>query len=931
MKKALLALVIIIVVALAGAVVAFNSGVFHSTIEQKVSEASGARTHLGTITLAYSWPLKFHVGQSTIEHPMATVGWKAADILVGQITAPYNVSVRLDQLNVEMKPLPQVPANTKVPPVQPQSGGGKPMPLKIALELRDSRLQTPWAEVTHLNVRFEQKLLMRTPASLHGHAQVKAAVLPVGLPLKFDTDSLTFSEETVKTSEFKVSLGGLDAEVQGTSLLKEGRHRWLLDISAKDLSQLPPPPAEFGAKNWKGAIQLHTEVGKESDAKPWSAEGNVKAENVTASVQFKQDQITFNGPFLLNADGKFSYINEKPATPGLKASLDLSNAQVIYGEILSKAPGVTMRAQVNVLSDNDKVNLDALDMQLWNFNASAKGHVVAKAPYTADLQFVLKPVNLQGAEKMLLPLSKSPVQGEVSLAGKFAGALTDPMKAAIKIDNFQMKKFMGQVDYEKPGLFGIKGPVSADIQAQGEWANEKVKSAQGHGQVDLSQPSLVAGPLRKEAKALLRANFNIRNQGTNILIENLDMATFVGNVAMKGKAEMAAVPVLDLAVEAKPLNLSELRIAVPSFHDLIPKGAVTGKLQITGKPEFSKPWHEFPLTVSGGVNVRLPEYKMVSAPPEAQAPGKAPPAKVESTSFLPDGELTRRLKLGLQVDVDKFVKDSLEADAVHVEGQIAGGKLNGQVAVKQVFGGSVSVKNLNVPLLQKKPVIQGTATWLGLTIEDALGFVKPDYRKMAEGKTAGLAEFSTVMPAEEDFMKLLRVRGDANADPVTLNSVKVGQMINDALQKIPGGKIKPVKVEPLHGQMKAQFELNKSIMDLASFSATDQDGSEIQMKGKVDVSTMKGDLAGTFFLANPPITGCILEGNADNKGRMVVPLAVKGDLMSPSLSIVSDLIGKLGGKALQCESKKLVEKLKTEGKDKLEKDLKKTLKNILGN
>jgi hypothetical protein len=143
--------------------------------------------------------------------------------------------------------------------------------------------------------------------------------------------------------------------------------------------------------------------------------------------------------------------------------------------------------------------------------------------------------------------------------------------------------------------------------------------------------------------------------------------------------------------------------------------------------------------------------------------------------------------------------------------------------------------------------------------------------------------------------------------------------------------VKPVKVEPLHGQMKAQFELNKSILDLSQFNAVDQDGSEIQMRGKVDVESMKGDLAGTFFLMNPPLTGCLLEGNADNKGRMVIPLAVKGDLLSPSFSIVSDLVTKIGGKALQCESKKLVEKLKTEGKEKLEKDLKKTLKNIFGN
>jgi hypothetical protein len=929
-KKVALILVLVIVFALVGAVVAFNSGVFHSTIEQKVSEAAGAKAHLGTMTLAYSWPLRLHVGQSTIEHPLANVGWKSADIVIHQLTAPYDISVVLDQLNVEMKPVlaQQPPAKQAQAPAQ---GAGKPLALRLALELKNSRIKTPWAEVNSLNVRFEQKLLMKSPAMLHGQAQVRAQMLPVALPLKFDTDSLTFGADVVKTSEFKLSLGGLNAEVQGTTLLQEGRHRWLLDISAKDLSQLPPTPAEFGAKDWKGSIQLHAEVAKDGMTKPWSAEGNVQASNVTASVRFKQEALSFHGPFLLNADGKFAYVNEMASTPGLKASLDVSNAQVVYGDLFTKAPGVAMRAQLSAASDPQKVNLQALDLQLWNFNTSVKGSFIAKAPFHADLQFGLKPVNLQGAEKLLLPLSKSPVQGEVAVSGKFSGPLTDPMKARVLVENFQMKKFMGQVDYEKPGVLGLKGPATADIQGQGEWANEKIKSAQGRGQIDLSQLSLVVGPLRKEARALLQAKFSVRNQGTDILIDQLDLSTFAGNLGLKGKAQMAAVPAVNLNVEARPLNLSELRVAVPSFRDLIPKGNVTGKMQITGKPEFSKPWSDFPLTISGGMRVHLPEYKMVSAPPEPKGGAKTPPPPVESKSFLPDGELTRRLKLGLVVDVDQFVKDALVVKAVHVDGNISAGKLNGQVMVKQVFGGQVSVKNLSVPLLQKRPVIQGTASWADLTIEDTLGFVKPEYKKMAEGKTAGLAEFSTVMPSEEDFMKQLRVRGDAGAKPVTLNSVKIGELINGALGKIPGIKVKPVKVEPLHGQMKAQFELNKSILDLSQFNAVDQDGSEIQMKGKVDVESMKGDLAGTFFLMNPPLTGCLLEGNADNKGRMVIPLAVKGDLLSPSFSIVSDLVTKIGGKALQCESKKLVEKLKTEGKEKLEKDLKKTLKNIFGN
>ncbi len=931
MKRAAIILITLLILALGGAVLAFNAGFFHTAIEQKVSAALEAKTQLGAIRLLYRWPLSIHVGRSTINHPLADISWQSADLEIHQLTAPYGLVVELDQPNVEMKSPPPTAQTAPIPAKSTAASRGPAVQLKIALRIKNGVIVSPWASIRELNLDFTQKLFMRTPAAIHATALVKATAFPLPLPLKVDTDTLIFNEDTVKTSALDVSFGGLSANVQGTSLLNESRHRWLLDISAKDLSQLPPPPVDFGAKKWKGSIQLHAEVSKDAVNKPWQAEGHVQAANVGAEIQFKQDLLKISGPFLLNAEGKFSYLNEQPSTPGIKASLDLSGAQVIYGDILSKAPGVAMRAEVQVVSDSEKLNFPRLDMQLWNFLAQLKGGVQAKAPFAADLHFALTPVNLDGAEKMLLPLSKSPVQGELSLAGNFSGNLSEPKKAHVRIENFQMRKFHGQVDFEKPGLVNIKGPVFADIQAQGEWQNEKLKSAKVQGGIDLSAASLVAGPLRKEAKAILKTKLNIRNAGNSLLIDELELATFFGNFGVKGKCEISALPTLDLALELKPLNLSELRIALPSFHDLIPKGTTTGTVQIAGKVELSKAWKDWPLSANGKVKTYLPEYKMTAAVEEPKAAKGSPAPPPTASSFLPDGVLTRRLKLALQVDVDQFTKDTLEATGLHVEGHIAAGKFAGMLNIQHIFGGSFSIKNLSVPLLQTKPAIQGTASWVNLTIEDALGFAKPDYRKMAEGKISGLAEFSTLMPSDPDFMKQLRTRGDAAAQPVTLNSVKIGQLINDALGKVPMLKLKPVKVEPLKGQIKTQFDLNSGTLDLASFTAVDADNSEIQMKGKVNIGSMQGDLAGTFFWAKPQVTGCWLEGNADDRGRMVIPLSLKGDLMSPGLSILSDLVGKLGAKALQCEQKKLIDKVKTQGKEQLEKELKKRLKNILGN
>jgi hypothetical protein len=169
-----------------------------------------------------------------------------------------------------------------------------------------------------------------------------------------------------------------------------------------------------------------------------------------------------------------------------------------------------------------------------------------------------------------------------------------------------------------------------------------------------------------------------------------------------------------------------------------------------------------------------------------------------------------------------------------------------------------------------------------------------------------------------------------NAEPVTLNSVKVGEMINDLVKQASVLKMQPVKVDPLHGSLKSEFDLRNQAVQIEHLVARDVDNSEIQLHGKVAIPSLQCDLAGQFFWSKPQVQGCLLEGNADASGRMIIPVALKGDLMHPGLSSLSDLISKLGAKALQCESKKLVEKVQKEGGQQLEKEVQKQLQNIFG-
>lgn len=930
--RVLLILSALAMTALVAAVLAFNAGLFHDFIQKEARAAlgPGASVHLGPMQLQYRWPLLIRVGPSVVDMAAANVQWQNLEVEALKVTTPYALSLNFNQLHVIVRSSEPTPA-TKISAAPVGGGGTKPLPLSIKVQVVNGEIKSDYADLAQLNLKFEQKLLLKTPASVHLTAGLKLKFFPIELPLQIDTDKLTFSAQAVKTSDLKVSLGGLVSAVQGTSLLDEGRHRWLIEVVAKDLAQLPQPPmAHVPAKNWRGEVQFKAEVNKASAAQGWGAEGSFLAKDVGAEVDYKQGKTLLKGPFKLDADGKFSFQNEHVSLSNLKAAVDFGAAAVVYEDMLSKIAGVPMRASIVAGGDPQRLNIQELLFELWNFSGKVLGSVELKAPFPGDLQFVLKPANLAGSERLFPPLKTSPVQGELSVSGSIHGPLMEPLKARLVADSFALRRFSGVVHFERAEFVSLRGPVTIDIQGKGEFAEGQVKSAEGRGSADLSAAALVAGPLRKEEKSLFKMRFGVRNQLQSIRIEEMDLTSFIGNIGLKGKVDVGAVPVVDLNLEAKPLSLSELRIAMPAFRESIPKGVLNSRLRLNGKLEATRPWQDWPVQVTGHVDVRIPEYKMVAAVHPVAPVGSAGAPPPASGAFLPDGALTRGARVTMRVMVDQLMKEPLMIKAISSEGVYGGGKFTGMVNIGQVFGGSVQLKNLVVPLLQEKPKIQGSVNWLSLNIEEALAFAKPELKGFAVGRTAGVAEFATVLPEQPDFMTQLKVRGDVQAQPVVFNSVKIGEAVNAQIAKVPQLKLKPMKVDPLKGMAKAQFDLNNGVAEIASFQGVDVDNSEIQMKGKVVLASLDGDLAGTFYWSNSPVRGCALEGNADAKGRLIVPVAIKGNLMQPGVNLLSDVIGKLGAKALECEGKKLVEKVKADGKEKLEKELKKTLGNLLG-
>ncbi len=919
-----------------GAVMALNLGIFHSQIEHAASDMSGGEVKLGPVSLTIRWPLTIKIGPTHWRKPGMDLTWQELIFETTVLTAPRSVTLRLDRPHLEIKGDFTAHAATQGTKTNPEKSVKTDSvgPLQLRVTLVDGEVDLPQGHLKALHFTFEQKQLLRSTASVHGKAFLEASAFPLRIPISIDSDGLTLTPETVKASDVKLFVGGLEAVAQGTSLLTEDRHRWKVTVSAPDLTKLPKPPMEIPIQDWRGAVAIQLEVTKGGEKSAWSADGDVSVKQFGAMLKYHQDKLTVQGPARLELEAHFQYANDTPAIPKLNGEFELSEARVVYQDMFDKAAGVPMSAKVTAAGDPQQLKLESLEFKFWNLLLKLHGETSLKAPYVGHGFFEIPALSLTGADKIILPLAKSPVQGQAQLRGEIQGALAHPMECAVKLEALQLKDFSAHVEYEKPGLLKARGPLLISLNANGEMSKGQVDRVQASGEVTLSETALVLGPLRKEAMQEFKVSFAARNAAKIVEIQRFDIESFFGKIKTKGRVKDPLGPSLEqFKIEIASLSLSELRLALPEWRDKIPKGSLSGQLKLDGRMASEKPWTDWPLNVEGSLRATLPDYKMDAS--EREPPQKInttlksePPAKSEG--FLSKGYLTSHLKMKLLVDIAKLSKDKLLLSGVHSDGVIDAGRFKGIASIHDIFSGEVSLTALDVPLLELRPAIAGALQWKNIVIQDAMAFAKPEYKDFATGRTAGTTEFVTYLPADKDFMSYLKAKGQATMEPVTMSSVKVGQMINDLLQKVPLIKSQPVKVEPLKGSMKMQFDLRAQVVQVENLLARDQDGSELQLKGKVDLVGMQGDLAGGFLWAKPQVKGCLLEGNSDAQGRMLIPVAIKGDLMHPGFSLISDMIGKLGGKALQCEQKKLVERVKVEGTKKLEEEVKKKLQGLFG-
>ena len=488
----------------------------------------------------------------------------------------------------------------------------------------------------------------------------------------------------------------------------------------------------------------------------------------------------------------------------------------------------------------------------------------------------------------------------------------------------------------------------ATVNAEGKGQAAASKPFRGHVDLNVAPvelESLVQTlPILAKVPARGRVSFKGALDGpladlktARLIIERAALDGPLGNLSVKGRVDDILAtkgPRLDVETQAAPLALAGVRAAFPDFKDLVPNGEVRARVKLSGAVMPAKPWVQWPLDVTGEVSAKIPEYVIKTAGPGGAGPAPTPttakPNAPAPAGFLPRGYLTEHVRVRVDGEVAKIGFDKLSIVGATARGEVNQGHFRGEGQVAQIFRGRAKVSQLDVPLLEPRPLVGGEATWNGIVIEEAIGFAKPAFKDFANGQTAGRARFKTHLPGELDFLTTLEATGEAAAEPVTLNSVKLGEIINQSIGQIPGVKMDKVKMSPLRGSVNLTFNVAKGVAELPSVVARDVDNSELKLKGRVKLSDLNGDLNGTFAWANSPVGGCMAEGNSDDKHRLLIPIVIRGDLMHPGVGLVGDTLKALGAKALECEGKKLIERAKKDGVEGLKQEAGKVLKGLFG-
>lgn len=755
--------------------------------------------------------------------------------------------------------------------------------------------------------------------------------VPLELKSKF---SLDLAPVLLKISSSEIRLGGIPGSVTGNIDPVSMQYKLNVKVDVTDLGKI----RSFAFPGtWQGALTADVKV---EGAEKVRANGTVQAKNVYGDLEYLDADYKLSGSMGVNGITSFTY-SDNFKIDSMSFAANLTNMAISYREFFRKDRAVPLTALANLSQEQAGLKINTLNFELGHLKGSFSGHLGSNEKTESNFKLAISKTVLAGMEKFF-PIIRTPLTGFAEANVEVRGKLSEPdglfidvnplILSQVKVDAFWKSK--DETRY-------LEGALLVNTRSNFRIQNQQLTASATDTQIDFSKVGIIwADTFIKPLGNILRLDVYASQKDKFMQITKAELTTPAGVLNVSGSFRDPLKPEMKLKAQTPQMDLTRLTQMIPMLRKWKLSGKINGDMLLDGRYEPKLGVEASIMRLDGTIKAFLPEFAYI---PEVPVEGKvsaqpAPdPKKKKNPAILPPWPILVDSAVRTELTIGKLFYKDLIVEGLKWKGALDRGTLVGQIDIKEVFGGTVIVGKLKIPMKDAQPTTQLNAVWGNLQAGKAFDWLLPNWKGLFSGVSNGSIDLVMLHPDNPDFTLESVVRGKGTLKNGFLSTLKFDQAVNSKLAQIPGlGAQTPFTTKGVAGNVDFDFEFNKNMVRFRNFDMVTPEKNEFHGGGWIKTDKTL-DIKGNVHLTKPSVQGSVVQANSDKEGRLVVPVQIDGSVTDPKMNIADQTIKTMLAKTAEYEGARLrgeaqkALKIEVEGaKKKLGDELNKGIKNLLG-
>lgn len=667
---------------------------------------------------------------------------------------------------------------------------------------------------------------------------------------------------------------------------------------------------KFPVSDARGSVSLEVVLrGNINNLLATQIKGILDLKSFEANAKYKTLEASAQGPVQLNMSTSFVLTNLVPSISSANWQLRLDDCTLAYKDLFLKEAGVKLSTEGTV-SYITNLTIDRFKLLFHTLDVSVRG--TASHDRASDISLNVKPFKLQDFKRFLPNNKNHDISGDVEVDAQIIGFLTQPKYLSVNLKKLQASNVKYFLKY-KNDVVSLEGPVSLNTLGSLTVENAQVLKGSISGNSDLTSLVIMQGQqVRKTSADALKMNWLIQSKNGRLIIEKLNINTFLASFVLSGRPPLATDDTFDIKLNLESLNWPKAKAYLPSnewlntIADMNNKGTihVQGKLDPFeiqhSKWSLNADLETAVSTLSMPFNFHLSSKPLV-ANAAAEPPLTAPPA------FIKDKTLLKTIRWNHKINIQRVTfKDSpAQFQNVSLTTNLTNNKLSMMGDIGSFFNGKMSFSDVVIPLTDADPSIQFKMASSNLSFSPLVEFVLPEYKDLISGVSNFTIEGQSKIPGTLNFKKDLVARGGF---VIPVSEVHTLKLINEVKQQFSAikdfGIPSVVQVGNLSASTKSEFQVKNSSIQLTKFNATVHNGDEINLDGNVKFN-LDSNINSVLKLVSVPVRGDFMQANKSQSGHLEIPISIQGNLMKPKWSFAGNTIEKMTQNFIEYQKNKV--------------------------